>query len=299
LPAGKYLKEDGSVIVIPGTASQVLAKEVASELDAELASITCKVFPDGELYLRIESEVANEECVVVQSTPRPQNRNIFELLALLETLREEGAARITAVVPYFAYARQDRSFTQGEAVTSRVLAKHISMHADRFIGINLHKSAILDYFTIEANEIDASPDLGEYFRRRGIDDCVVISPDKGALAMAEKVAARLGCEHDYLEKTRLGPGEVVVKPKNLNVQGMNAIIVDDIIDSGGSMVEAIKMLKAQGAANIYVGCVHAVATGSAIARLFAAGAKEVVGTNTIPSQISFISVASRIAEALR
>ncbi len=287
------------MIVIPGTASQVLAKEVADELNAELAGVTCRVFPDGELYLRIESEIAGDECVVVQSTPRPQNRNIFELLALLETLREGGAKEITAVVPYFAYARQDRSFAQGEAVTSRVLAKHISLHADKFIGINLHKSAILDYFGIEAEEIDASPELGEYFRSRGIEDCVVISPDKGALAMAERVASCLGCEHDYLEKTRLGPGEVVVKPKNLNVQGMNAIIVDDIIDSGGSMVEAIRMLRAQGAANIYVACIHAVATGSAIARLFAAGAKEVVGTNTIPSQISFISVASRIAQVLR
>jgi len=128
---------------------------------------------------------------------------------------------------------------------------------------------------------------------------VVISPDKGALAMAERVASRLGCEHDYLEKTRLGPGEVVVKPKNLKVEGKNAVLVDDIIDSGGSMAEAIKMLREQGAAEIYVACVHAVATGSAIARLFAAGAREVVSTNTIPSQVSFISVAPRIAEALR
>ncbi|WP_456473709.1 ribose-phosphate diphosphokinase [Candidatus Pyrohabitans sp.] len=286
------------MIVIPGTASQVLAKEVADELNAELAGITCKVFPDGELYLRIEGEVANEECVVVQSTPRPQNRNIFELLALLETLREGGAAKITAVVPYLAYARQDRSFTQGEAVTSRVLAKHISLNADEFVGINLHESTILDYFTIEAGEIDASPELGEYFRSMKLDDCVVIGPDRGALPMAERVAGRLGCEYDHLEKTRLGPGEVVVKPKNLNIQGRNALIVDDIIDSGGSMVEAIKMLKAQGAADIYVACVHPVATGSAISRLFAAGAREVVGTNTIPSQISFISVAPLIAGAL-
>jgi len=287
------------VIVIPGTASQVLAHRIAGILGAELASVSCRRFPDGELYLRIEGEFSGEECVVVQSTSPPQDRNIFELLTLLETLREGGAAEVTAVVPYFAYGRQDRAFQQGEAVTSRVLARHVSLSADRFIGVNLHKRSILDYFDIEAVELDASPALGSYLRGRLSGRVAVVAPDAGASGMAEEVARVLGCEHDHLEKKRLGPGEVVLKQKELSVDGRSVVLVDDIIDSGGSMVEAMKALLAQGAERVHIACVHALATGSAIARLLAGGAEEVAGTDTVPSQVSVVSVAEMIASALK
>ncbi len=287
------------MIVVPGTASQVLAHRVAELLGAELAGVTCRRFPDGELYLRVEGDFRGEECVVVQSTPPPQDRNIFELLALLETLRDAGAAELTAAVPYLAYGRQDRAFKPGEAVTSRVLAKHVSLNADRFIGVNLHKRSILDYFDVEAVELDASPLLGRYFRQRLKGRRAVIAPDAGASGMAEKVAEVLGCEHDHLEKKRLGPGEVVLQQKELDVEGVQVVLVDDIIDSGGSMVEAMKAIESQGAESVHVSCVHALATGSAIARLLAGGASEVAGTDTIASQVSVISVAEMLASVLK
>ncbi len=286
------------MIVVPGTASQVLAHGVAEHLGAELASVTCRRFPDGELYLRIETDFSGEECVVVQSTPPPQDRNIFELLSLLETLKEGGAAEVTAVVPYFAYGRQDRRFMEGEAVTSRVLARHVSVHADRCVTVNLHKSSILDYFEVDATELDASPLLGEHLRPGVSRRSVVIAPDAGAAWMAQRVAEVLGCRHDYLEKKRLGPGEVVLKQKELEVEE-EVVLVDDIIDSGGSMVEALRALRSQGAERVHIACVHALATGSAIARLLASGAERVAGTDTVPSQVSVVSVAGLVAKALK
>ncbi len=286
-------------LIVAGSTCQVLAKEIADELGVELASTTVKRFPDGELYFRLNTPVKGREVAVVQSTSRPQDENIFELLVTLETLKREGAGEITAVVPYYGYGRQDRSFSEGEAITSKVVAELISRYAHRFISLNLHKSAILEYFEIEAEEGDATPAVAEYYSTLGIENAIVVAPDKGALTLAKNLASFIKAEYDFLEKKRLAPGEVEIKPKNLSVQNRNVVIYDDIIDSGGSMAEAIKVLLNQGASRIFVSCIHGVLSGNAVTRLFSAGVSDLVATNTIPSQISFITVSEIIAEMLK
>lgn len=285
-------------VVFGGSTCQVLAMEIAREADFEAGYLTIKKFPDGERYLRIESDVEGKECIVVQSTCRPQDKNVLELLSILDTLRDLGAEKIISVVPYYGYSRQDKSFNPGECISSKTIAKHIQLNSDAFFTVNIHQKHVLDFFEIPAEELDATPLLGEYYKTLGLETPVVVAPDKGAKALAEGVAKVLGCDTDYLKKKRLGPGRVEVKPKEVEVQGSDMIIVDDIIDSGGTMLEAMKMLKAQGAEEVFIGCIHPVLTGNITTRLYSAGAADVVATNTIPSQISRVSVSPLIAKAL-
>lgn len=286
-------------IVFGGSACQILAKEVADELNFELGQLTVKNFPDGERYLRIDSDVKGKDCIAIQSTSKPQDSNLFELLAILETLKDMGASKISTVVPYFGYSRQDKRFLGGEAVSARVIAKHIQLNSDEFFTVNVHQTEILKFFSIPATVLDAAPVLGDYFKIHELEAPVVIGPDKGAIELAKSVAGIVGCSSDYLEKRRIAPGQVEMKPKNLDVADKNVILVDDMIDTGSTMIEAINMLRAQKAGNVLVGCVHPVLTGNVVTRLFGAGAVDAVATNTIPSQISFITVAPLIANALK
>jgi ribose-phosphate pyrophosphokinase len=286
-------------ILFPGSVCQVLGREVADEIGVEIGEVTIKTFPDGERYLRVHSEVKGLECAVVQSTSRPQDGNILELITMLETLRDLGASRVVAVVPYMAYGRQDKQFLPGEALSSRVVAKHISMGCDEVITVNIHEEHILDFFTVKATNLDASPVLGDYFRCHELDSPLVIAPDQGAQYIAREVASRVKGDHDYLVKHRLAPGKVEMTPKRLAVDGKDVVLVDDMIDSGSTMLEAIKILREQGASSVLVGCVHPVLTGNVVARLFTTGAVDVVATNTIPSEISFITVSGLLSQALR
>lgn len=286
-------------IVFGGSVCQILAKEAADELNFELGQLTIKNFPDGERYLRVDSEVKGKDCIVIQSTSKPQDSNLLELLTILETLRDLGANKISTVVPYFAYGRQDKRFIEGEAVTARVIAKHIQLHSDELFTINVHQTEILKFFSISATILDAAPMLGDYFKTHELEAPVVIGPDKGAIELAKNVASVIGCSYDYLEKRRIAPGQVEMKPKNLDIADKDVIFVDDMIDTGGTMLEAINMLRTQKAGNVLVGCVHPVLTGNVVTKLFGAGAVDVIATNTIPSQVSFITVAPLIASALK
>lgn len=285
-------------LVLGGSSCQVLAKEISDELQLELASLVSKRFPDGEGYIRIEGDVKGKSCIVVQSTCRPQDSNLFELLSLLETLKELGAKHITTVVPYYGYGRQDKTFNPREAVSARVVAKHIGMHSDEFYTVNVHEEEILKYFDIPAHSLDASPALGEYFKTYELDNPLVIGSDIGATGIAGEAAKVLGCKHKVVEKERLAPGKVKMGEKELAVAGRDVILLDDMIDSGSTMLGCTSMLRKQGVGNILVGCVHPVLTGNVVTRLFAAGAVDVVATNTIPSQISFITVSGIISRAL-
>lgn len=285
-------------LIIGGSSCQILAKEISDELKVELGAITTTRFPDGELYVRIDSDVKDKECAVIQSTCRPQDSNLFELFAILETLKDLGAKRITTVVPYFGYGRQDKRFKPGEAISARVAAKHISLHSDEFYAVNIHEKALLKFFQIPAQALDAAPALGEYFKSYELVEPLVIGPDDGAKDLAEGVSKVLGCKCDVIEKKRIAPGKVEMKKKELNAKDKDVVIVDDIIDSGSTVLSALEMLRSQDAANVFVGCVHPVLTGNIAARLFAAGSVDVVATNTIPSQISFITASSVIAPAL-
>lgn len=286
-------------MIFPGTICQALGREVADELGLEVGRLTIRAFPDGERYLRVDSEVEGKHCIVIQSTSHPQDTNFMELITLADTIKDLGASKVTAVLPYYGYGRQDKRFKPGEAISSKVIAKHLSQGVDAFVTVNIHEEKILNFFEVPCLNLDASPLLGDYFKTHELASPVVVAPDEGALAMAEKVASVVGCPHDFLEKERLAPGKVEMKPKSLDVAEKDVILVDDMIDSGGTMLEAITMLRKQGALNLMVGCVHPVLTGNVITKLFSAGAIDAVATNTIPSQISFITVSSLIAEALK
>ncbi len=273
--------------VIPGFSSPMLSLRIAKELNVKIAPVTYKRFPDGELYVRIEDR--DDEYIVVQSIN--SNDDIVALLLLFDALRD---CDVTVVIPYMGYARQDKVFIEGEAVSIRALAKTIESYADRVITVNIHSKEAESYFS-KLKNIDAMPLIGEYYANR---DLVMISPDRGSLERV-KVAARFaGCDYDYLEKRRIDAETVEIQPKSLDVEGKDVVIVDDIISTGGTVVEATKRLRELGAKSVEVACVHAVLAEFAAVRLICSGLKEIIATDTVENVFSRISVASIIAEEL-
>lgn len=285
------------MIIFGGSSSGGLAREVSGILGCELGSATLKRFPDGERYVRIDSPVDDNEVTVIQSTSPPQDENLIELFLMLDALNDQNK-NVTAVLPYYGYGRQDRAFQTGEAVASRTIAKHIGLSVKKVFTINPHKNHVLDYFDIPALALDASNLIGDYFSKLTLNKPVVVAPDTGSKEIAQKVANVIGCECENCEKKRLGPGEVVTTAERIDLDGNDVIIVDDIIDSGGTIVEAAKALLKNGAGGITVACVHPVLTGNASNRVLKI-ADELVATNTIKTDFSKISVAPLIAEALK
>lgn len=277
--------------VVGGPASGLLASRLAEHMNAELLQCEFKEFPDGEVYARVVDEITDEHVAVVQSTPT--NTDIIYLLQLLDAC--QAAKKITAVIPYFGYARQDKQFQPGEALSSRAIARAI--RADETYVINIHNDNVLGYFTPPAANLDAAPLIGEYIKTAGIDNPIIIGPDGGAEELAEKVAEKADAEYDVLEKTRISSEEVEIKPKKLSANNRNIVIVDDIISTGGTIAESAALLREQGANEVYVMCVHAVLAGNASEKLNAQ-VKEVISTDTIEQDISKISVAPLVADAL-
>lgn len=274
--------------IVPGSSSPVLSRRIASILGVKLANVTFKRFPDGEIYVRIED--AGDDPVIVQSIT--SNDDLVTLMLMLDALEGKD---VTVVIPYMGYARQDRRFKEGEPISVRAVAKTVEGYAGRIITVNIHSKEASSHFR-GLEEVDAMPIIGEHYRGR---DVVMISPDLGSLERVKVCAEHAGCEFDYLEKERLDAERVVIKPKNLDVKGRDIVIVDDIISTGGTMVEATKMLLSAGARSVECACVHAVLAGNALHRLFYAGVKGVVATDTIERIVSVVSVAPVIAEMLR
>jgi len=318
--------------IVAGISARVLAARIATAVGGgcKVAACEFKRFPDGELYTRVADDLKGEEVVVVQSV-----RTDSDLVCLLQLLDavgggegggEGGASRIRVVIPYLGYARQDKRFKPGEAVSSRAVARSISAAAgagvvEEIFVVNPHNSGVLRYFDAKTTELDASPLLGgfvakkeeevegeevekeeeeEKTRKRSLGE-VVVGPDEGAAGLAKVVAAPYGLDYDVLEKRRISGAEVEIKPKELSVAGRNVVIVDDIISTGGTIAEAATLLKAQGANEISVACVHGVFENvpNAVPRMLRAGVKEIVATDTIESEFSRISVARLVAEALK
>jgi len=285
-------------LIIGGSASQKLAANIAGELGDTLCSIETRKFPDGERYIRIKGKL-EDEAVVIQSTGYPQDENLIELFFLLKNLKTLDVNDIKVVIPYFGYGRQDKRFRSGEAVSASIVLDLLQdSGASKIFTINLHENNITEFFDIPVHNLSAMPLIADYIKEI-LDDPVIIAPDKGALEHAEEIAGILRCEHDYLEKRRISPNEVETKPKNLDVDERQAVIIDDIISTGGTMINASKILKEHGASKIIVACVHPVLVGNSLLKIFATGVVDVVATNTLTSDVSVISVASLIADALR
>ena len=288
------------MIVIAGSASPKLAARVAKALECPLARPELKRFPDGELYVRVGNDLKGEHAVIVQSTRYPQNDNLIELSFLLDAAKDLGAERVTAVVPYLAYARQDKRFKPGEAISIRTVCKLLERAgADDFFTVDVHKDEIMRNFSIPAYNLTAMPLLGRYIAGLGLRDPIILGADRGSLERARRVAAELVTDYDYLEKVRITPKKIATRPKRLEVSKRDVVVIDDVISTGGTVIEAAKILRRQGARQVIAACTHGVLAGNALRKILAAKVKRVIATDTIESRASVTSSAPVIVNAIR
>lgn len=260
------------------------------ERGASIIDVEIKKFPDGEKYVRVMGE--GKEAAVVSSTFNPQDERIMELILLGDALRERGFERLKAVVPYFAYSRQDRVTKVGEPVSVRAVMRVLGVYYDELYVFDIHNPKTLDYFPGKAFNLSPARAIADYFGEK-LGEGIVLAPDKGALERAAAVAERLGLEYSHFEKRRISPTEVQMVPVDVDVAGKNVLIVDDIISTGGTMIRAAELLGRMGADRVFVAATHGVFAEGAVERVSRA-VDELAVTNTIPTPVSKISVVPEI-----
>lgn len=293
-----------------GRANVELAQRVCDFIGKPLGKISLTNFPDGEIYCKIEEDVRGRDVYLIQPTCHPVNENLMELLIMIECFRRASAQRITAVIPYFGYARQDRKDEGRTPITAKLVANLI-VHAgaDRVLGMDLHAAQIQGFFDIPVDHLYAGPVLDSYFHGLGIpkEELVVVSPDEGSIKRALVHQTRLGADLAIVDKRRSSAH--VTQQANLigaSVEGRVAILFDDMISTAGSICGAAQMVKAAGARKVYIGVTHGVLCGNALEKIASAPVEEVVITDTIPlseerhvSKIRVLSVAPLLGEAIR
>ncbi len=280
-------------MIIPGSSSIALSRQLASELNRDIAPVEITRFPDDECYVRLHSEVPSEVIIVQNTYP---DRNIMELFLLQNAAREAGAQHIITVIPYYGYCRQDKKFQEGESISARKLAHLIQQDSDLVITLDPHKPILDAFFDIPLLMPSAIPVIAHFFHNKKID--IVLAPDKGALQRAQDTAVLLNSGYDYLEKKRLSGDKVIMESKTLDVKDKNVLVIDDIISTGGTMALAIHNLKKQEATAVYAACSHGLFIGQAVTKIMAAGCTQLISTDTLESPYSHVSVAPVIAEAL-
>ena len=280
--------------IIGGTASKSVAADLSRELKHPVADVTIKRFVDEECYVRINDDVRDEDVIIVQTTYPDQN--IVEMFLLQDAAVEAGAKSLFLIIPYYGYARQDKKFEEGEPISARAMAQHLSMHADGVVTVDPHKEHILDFFNIPAVSCTVVPEIAEYLKKKSID--IVLAPDKGAVEKAKCAATIIGCEHDFLEKKRIDDTTIEITTKKVDVTGKTVAIIDDIISTGGTMAKAVEEMKKQGAKEVYVACTHGLFVGEAAKKLRSAGCKEILSTDTVVTPFSSIKVAPAVAGAI-
>ncbi len=272
--------------------SQVLATHLAKILRTSVVDVQFSRFPDGEQYLLAGD--LDDESIIVGSVV--DNDALVQLLLLVDAC-DSSTNRL--VLPYMAYARQDKRFRTGEPISARAIAQVLSRGVSDVITVNIHEKEVLKYFSVPAQNLSLAEDIGAYIRTLHLDNPLILAPDDGALAFAGQVASANGWDFDHLEKTRLNGSEVRMAPKQLCAASRSVVIVDDIISTGGTIATATGMLYQQGARDVYAACVHGVLTGGAYVRLMATGIRDVICSDTIERACSKISAADQIARAIR
>jgi len=283
--------------VIGGSASTALAERISRELgNAPFGIPFTKRFPDGELYLRVGGRLEGDDVVVVQSTRTDQD--LIELLLLEDAVREAGARRIFVVVPYFAYARQDRRFFPGEPVSARALCRHVELGADAVVTVDLHSSQTLTHFSKPAFEASGIPALGRLLKERPVD--LLVSPDKGGVERAKRMAQLLDRPWFALEKKRIDSDRVELNLPSQSapaLAGKQVVLLDDVITTGGTIVEAARLLKKNGVAAVTAACTHGLFLRDAFERIKAV-TDEVLSTDTLLNPAEKGSVAPDVAQIL-
>lgn len=278
--------------IIGGPASQLLASRVARELGQNPGLCDFNCFPDGEVYTCIQDDQL-KDVTIIQSTTT--DSDLVSLLQMIDAC--EDASSINVVIPYMGYARQDKKFKTGEPISARAVARTIN--ADKVFTVNIHEKSVLDYFSAPASDLDATKLLGTHMESLNLTNTLIVAPDLSALSLAKSAASELNLEYDYLEKTRLSGDTVVIKTKDIDVTDRDVVLIDDMIATGGTMAESIKLLNKQGAKDVYLACVHPVLTRNAVIRLFNAGVRDIFATDTIEKAQSCVSVAPLIADAIK
>lgn len=288
-------------LVLAGPASEELGQTVAAKLGLSLLKAEFKVFPDGETRFSSEEKVTGKNIFLVQSTYPPVDTHLFQLLLASHHLSQEGA-RITAVVPYLAYARQDKEFLPGEGVTLGVVAHLMrSVGVRRLVTVDIHSAEGLSLFSFPAYSVSAIPTLVEYIKSElKLSDPVVISPDFGSSRRTEAFAQLYGARFLQISKTRdRVSGDVKLKDAKLEVKGKEVIIIDDIISTGGTIRAAAEAVLNQGAKAVLAVCVHGLFVGDALQKLHRAGVMTIIGTNTVPGQFSKVDVSEALVAHMK
>ncbi len=297
-----------SLIVFSGNAHQALAKEICEQLGISLGQAQVGRFPDGEVRLQVQENVRGADVFVIQPTCTPVNDNLMELLIMLDALRRASAYRITAVMPYYGYARQDRKDRPRVPISSKLVADLLtSAGANRILTLDLHASQIQGYFNIPVDHLYATPVTVDYFRRLKLKNLVVVSPDPGGVERARAFAKKLRVPLAIIDKRREDARVVEIMNVIGNVEGKICLIVDDMIDTGVTLVRGAKALLDKGAEKVYACCTHGVFAADAIKKICDSPLELVVATNSIPlspegqkcAKIKVLGVGKLLADAIR
>ena len=296
----------GPPLLLSGRANLALATEIGERMGVPCGQSTVKNFADGEIFTRIDENARGRDVFIIQPTVAPADY-LMELLLLTDAARRASAARVTAVIPYFGYARQDRKDQPRVAIGAKLVANLIqTAGADRVLGIDFHQHQIQGFFDIPVDHLYAAPVLTSYFLDKNLEDITVVAPDVGSAKMARGFAKRLGATLAIIDKRRPDHNQAEVLSVVGDVEGRNCILVDDMIDTAGTMASAVSALKDRGAARVYACASHALLSGEAPARLSAAPLEELVVTNTIAipedrffDGLTVLSVAPLLARAIQ
>lgn len=290
--------------IFTGTANEPLAEEIAEYMGIPLGKGEVGRFSDGEISLHIKESVRGKDAFVVQPLTHPVNENIMELLILIDALKRASSRSVNAVIPYYAYARQDRKTRARDPITAKLLADVlVAAGASRVVAMDLHAGQIQGYFNIPFDHLTGVTILAKYFQNKKIENGVVVSPDLGGVTRARDLADYLDMPIAVIDKKRMAPNQSEVMNIIGDIEGKTAIMIDDIIDTAGTIVQGAEALIEEGAKEAYACCTHGIFSGQAIPRLTQSRLKEVVLTNTIPltaesDKFKVLSVAPLIGEAI-
>ncbi len=309
LPARQRVFTGGrsDLMILSGTANPELAREVADYLELTVAPVKISPFSDGEIYVQVQDSVRGLDCFVIQPTCSPVNENLMELLIVLDALKRASAGRITVVMPYYGYGRQDRKAAGREAITAKLIADLLTTAgAQRVVTLDLHAPQIMGFFNILVDHLYASPVLLEYIRSLNQTDIVLVSPDVGGVSRARAFAKKLDdAPIAIIDKRRSAHNVAEVYSVVGDVRGKVAIMVDDLVDTAGTLVKGAELLKKEGAKAIYACATHAVLSGPANQRLDDSPIEKLIVTNSIPQdpkliskKVTILSVAKLLGEAI-